>query len=122
MKSIFVVFLFTAANISYANDCEVINKPKDVNLTITRDSDPNIFFYHVRLPQNIKDEKLESLVLTAHIEIDGKLHDLALPLAIKSKAETTGSYFALSSNWLNIEVIGSYGTDHCTQISANISI
>lgn len=76
--------------------------------------------YHIRLPLHIEGETLNLLTLSAQQEINGEIKELALPLAIKTKGDQTGSYFFISPNWLNLQVFGTYGKSRCTEITSSI--
>lgn len=110
------------ASTAFAGDCEEVVTPESGELTITRDSDPATPMYHVRLPAIAQGLPLRHLSLSAWQKANGETHELALPLQIKRKGAITGSYFYLSSDWIQIRVTGSYGEDMCVELSSELGM
>ena len=78
--------------------------------------------YHVRAPKIYNGMPLKLLTLTAQLKDNNGTHEIALPLAIKTKGSLTGSFFSMSSDWLSIRVAANYGENLCTELVATYGI
>lgn len=122
MKIIALSLIMTFSSSTSANECSNKTVPVGAKVVITRDADASSNMYHVRLPKIIEGEELKLLTLIAQQNSDEKISELALPLAIKTKGNRTGSYFYVSENWLNIQITGNYGKELCTEISSIVDM
>jgi hypothetical protein len=98
------VLIFALALPSFTHACVVPNIIRDGGVIITRDEDASSGMYHVRVPAEYKGARIKFLILSASKGDD----EISLPLSIKSKDGITGSYFYLSSHWVDIRVSANY--------------
>ena|GEM_PF-1666157 len=122
MRIAALLIFLSATHAALAEDCKNIAIPVSAKITIIPDVDTSSNMYHVRLPSTIGSDELHQLVFSAHEKVDGQLKEISLPLAIKTKGDQTGSYFYRSPGWLNIQVIGMYGKNLCTEITATLDM
>ena len=111
----FVSLLFLA---DYAFGCVTPNIIEDGTVTIMLDKDTSSGIYHVRVPEEYKGAPIKSLILSAH---SGD-NEISLPLSIKSNSKATGSFFYMSSQWLNVRVTASYKGIDGTELIATLDL
>ena len=115
MKFSLISILFCLCTSLYAGECSEKESREHEAVTITLDSDPDSGMYHVRAPKEFEGKKLKLLILIATLNrSEGK--EIALPLAIKSKGDITGSYFHMPIGWLSVKVLANYGEKLCVEL------
>lgn len=122
MKLITFIFLSMFCSVVSAEDCLEPFSQQHEAVTITPDSDPASGMYHVRVPREFDGMELRLLILSATMKEAKERKEISLPLAIKTRGELTGSFFYMSSNWLNVRVAAKYGEGLCTELVAEFSM
>jgi hypothetical protein len=122
MKLITFLFLSAICGGVSAVDCPESSSQRHEAVTITPDSDRASGIYQVRAPREFEGMALKLLVLSATMKGTEEGKEISLPLAIKTRGELTGSYFHMTSNWLNVRVAASYGESLCTELVAELSM
>ena len=122
MKLSLFTFLLILCNSAQANECPNPSSRISSNVTIKADEDSSSEMYHIRAPRIYNGMALKLLTLTAQLKDHDGTHEIALPLAIKTKGNQTGSFFSMSSDWLKIRVAANYGENLCTELVATYGI
>jgi hypothetical protein len=116
LKTITLIFSFILSGSAYG--CVVPKIIENGSVSITPDKDISSGIYHIRVPGKYKGSQIEFLILSAS---DGS-NEITMPVSIKSKNGVTGSYFYMSSQWVNIRVSASYEGILCTSLIAKLSM
>lgn len=116
LKIITLIFSFILSGSAYG--CVVPRIIENSSISITPDNDINSGMYHIRAPGKYKGSQIEFMILSAS---DGN-NEITMPLSIKSKNGVTGSYFYMSSQWVNISVSVNYKGMQCTSLVAKLSM